>query len=80
MNYIIGAVLVVVGALLVIKSEWFLQNFGTVSWAEQHLGVNGGSRLFYKLIGLLIVIIGFMLITNLFGAFLQGTIGKVFPH
>ncbi len=78
MQYILGGILVVIGALLVIKSEWFLQNFGTVSWAEEHLGYNGGSRLFYKLIGIIIIFFGFMLVTNLMGAFLQGTIGKIF--
>lgn len=70
--------MVVVGGLLVVKSEWFLQNFGTVAWAEEHLGFNGGSRLFYKLTGIVIIFFGFMVVTNLMGAFLMGTVGKLF--
>lgn len=78
MHYILGLIMIVVGGLLVVKSEWFLQNFGTVAWAEEHLGFNGGSRLFYKLIGIVIIFFGFMVITNLMGAFLMGTVGKLF--
>ncbi|MEK9152002.1 MAG: hypothetical protein AAB692_01415 [Patescibacteria group bacterium] len=73
-----GMAAVAFGILLVMKSEWMLQNFGTISWAEQHLGLNGGSRLFYKLIGIVVIMIGFMLATNLFGGFLQGTLGALF--
>jgi len=64
---ILGFILVIIGALIVIKAEWFFQNFGRVPWAESHLGAEGGSRLFYKLIGLVIIIIGFLVITNLIG-------------
>lgn len=80
MHYFVGALAIVVGAAMIIKTEWLIQNFGTSAWAEEHLGYNGGSRLLYKLIGLAIIIIGFMLVTNLFEAFLLGTIGRIFPH
>ena len=46
-----------VGAIFVLKTEWFVQNFGKVEWAEQHLGFEGGTRLFYKLLGLAIIFI-----------------------
>ncbi len=78
MNYIIGIICVLVGVLLVLKTEWFLENFGTIAWAEENLGTSGGSRLMYKLIGLLAIFIGFLLITNMFQGFIMGTIGKVF--
>ncbi len=78
MNYFVGAVCVLIGVLLVLKTEWFLQNFGTIAWAEQNLGTSGGSRLMYKLLGILAIFIGFLLITNLFQGFLMGTVGKIF--
>lgn len=78
MNYFVGAVCVLIGVLLILKTEWFLQNFGTIAWAEQNMGTSGGSRLMYKLLGLVGIFIGFLLITNLFQGFLMGTVGKIF--
>jgi len=78
MQYFIGVLVVILGVFLVIKTEWFVVNFGTIAWAEEHLGTSGGSRLMYKLIGLLSIFIGFLLVTNMFQGFLLGTIGKIF--
>jgi len=78
MRYFVGILAALVGTAMIIKTEWLIQNFGTNSWAEEHLGYNGGSRLLYKLIGLAGIFIGFLLITNLFSGFLLGTVGKIF--
>ena len=78
MHYLIGLAIAGVGVLLVLKSEWFFENFGSSSWAEEHLGTSGGSRLMYKLIGLAFIFIGFFVITNLFEGFLVGTVGRLF--
>jgi hypothetical protein len=76
---IIGGILIVlVGVTFVIKTEWFLQNFGQIAWAEQHLGFEGGSRLFYKLLGVTICIIGMLMATGMLGGLLVGTIGRLF--
>lgn len=80
MHYFIGVLAIAAGAAMIVKTEWLIQNFGTSAWAEGHLGTEGGSRLLYKLIGLAIILIGFLLVTNLFEAFLLGTIGRIFPH
>ena len=80
MRYFLGILLVLTGVVLIIKTEWFVQNFGSIAWAEENLGTSGGSRLMYKLIGLVFIFIGFLLITNLFGGFLAGTIGKLFAR
>jgi hypothetical protein len=77
MNYFIGILCVLVGILMILKTEWIIQNFGTSAWAEEKLGTSGGSRLLYKFIGLLGIFIGFLLITNMFEGFLMGTIGKI---
>ncbi|MDD4477167.1 MAG: hypothetical protein PHY40_03350 [Patescibacteria group bacterium] len=80
MHYIIGIALAAIGVVLVLKTEWFVQNFGHIAWAEEHLGADGGSRLMYKIIGLIFIFIGFLLITNMFQGFIMGTIGKIFPR
>lgn len=78
MRFFIGIILVAVGVLLILKTEWFIQNFGTNAWAEEHLGYNGGTRLMYKFIGLIFIFFGFLAITNLLNAFLMGTVVKIF--
>lgn len=73
---IIGGILIVgVGVIFVIRTEWFMQNIGRIQWAEEKLG---DSRLFYKLIGILIIFIGLMLATNLLGSILISTVGRLF--
>ncbi len=78
MTYVIGVLLVLVGVALILKTQWFYENFGSIAWAEEKMGTSGGSRLFYKLIGLVLIFFGFLLITNLWQGFLLGTIGKIF--
>jgi len=73
-----GLVGVALGALMVIKTEWLVENFGTSSWAEEHLGTSGGTRLLYKLIGIAIIFIAMMGATGLLGGFVMGTVGKLF--
>ena len=77
MRYFLGLLAVLVGVGMILKTEWLIQNFGTNAWAEAKLGSSGGSRLFYKLIGIGFVFIGFLLITNLFQGFIEGTVGKL---
>lgn len=67
-----------VGFLLVWKSEWLYQNFGTVAWAEEHLGTEGGSRLFYKLFGLIIIFISFLGVSGLLGGMILSIFGGLF--
>lgn len=76
---IISIIGLVIGAIFVIKSEWFLQNFGKNDWAERHLGSEGGSRLMYKLIGLAIILVSLLLMTNLLGAIVLSVLEPIFP-
>jgi len=78
MKYFLGLLAIAFGTILIIKTEWFIQNFGTNAWAEQHLGSSGGSRLLYKLIGLAIIFIAMMGVTGLLGGFIMATFGKLF--
>lgn len=77
MKYVFGILIIVLGTLLVIKTEWFVNNFGRSEWAEQHMG-SGGSHLFYKLVGIVFILGSLMAMTGLLGEILIGTFGKLF--
>lgn len=78
MRYVWGLIGVAIGGLIVAKSEWFFQNFGAVPWAEQHLGSEGGTRFFYKLIGLAIILISFLLVSGILEGLLLSIFGRLF--
>lgn len=63
-HIIIGLVVVVVGFLLVWKTEAFYNFVGSISWAERHFA--GGTRSFLKLLGVLVVMVGFLIMFNLY--------------
>jgi hypothetical protein len=65
-----GLMIIAIGAIIVIKSEVFLNFFGRISFFEKFLGAEGGSRLGYKIIGILAIFIGILVATNLFGGFI----------
>lgn len=78
MKYIIGILAIAVGTLLVIKTEWFVENFGASDWAEAHLGSEGGSRLLYKLIGIAFIVLALMGVTGLLGNMILAIFGPMF--
>jgi len=71
MNILIGLIMIVIGALIVIKSEALLSSFGRIAFFEKYLGTSGGSRLGYKLVGMLVVFIGILVAVDLIGGFLE---------
>lgn len=77
LRIIIGVVVVAIGAFFVIRTRTLLEFFGPIGWAEAKLG-GGGSNLMYKMIGIVVCFIGFMVATNLWNAFLQATLGSLF--
>ncbi len=77
-NIIVGLIVVVIGALITIYSEWFYVNFGTIPFFDKYLGTEGGGRLGYKLIGIAASIIGFLIMTNLIGGVLIAIFGRMF--
>jgi len=74
MKFILSIILIVLGFLLVWQANWIVTNFGRIDWAEIHLGTDGGTRIFWKLLGLIIIIIAML---YMFG-FIQGIIGAIF--
>ena len=69
MQIIFGILVTAIGGSLVIQTEWFVTNFGRINWFEEKLGSDGGSRLGYKLIGILLLFIGVILMTGSGDAF-----------
>lgn len=80
MNIFWGLVLMAVGAAMVIKTEWLLQNFGRISWFEAKLGTEGGSRLGYKLLGIIVIILGIIQMTGGMGSFLTWILGPLLKY
>ena len=78
MKYILGILGVVLGTLLVIKTEWIIENFGTSSWAEEKMGTSGGTRLLYKLIGIAIIFVAMLGMTGLLGGVILSVFGRLF--
>jgi len=71
MKYLVGIILIAVGFVIIWKSNWLMDNMGRIEWAEAHLGSDGGTRVFYKLIGVLIIILSFLLMSGGLGSGLR---------
>lgn len=78
LRIVLGILGTAIGLILIIKTEWFLENFGRIEWAEQKLGTEGGTRLFYKLFGLIFIFLAFVYMAGLWDEFLNGTLGRLF--
>lgn len=63
-HIILGIIVTAAGAGMVIKTEWLVNNFGRIAWFEEKLGAEGGTRLGYKLIGLIAIFIGIIVMTG----------------
>lgn len=64
MNTVLGLVLIAVGTIMVVKTEWFLSNFGRIAWFEDKFGYSGGSRLGYKIIAVIFIFLGIIFFTG----------------
>lgn len=63
MRYLIGLFAFALGAVMVLKTEPIFSWTGAIAFAEKYLGV-GESRLFIKLLGVVIIIVGMLVITG----------------
>lgn len=75
---IVGIIGIVIGSIMVIRSEWLLSFFGRINWAEIHLGSEGGTRVLYKLIGISAIIISLMIMTGMIEGLLMAIFGPLF--
>lgn len=80
MSIFLGLLMLAAGALLIIKSEWLLQNFGRIAWFETKLGAEGGSRLGYKLVGMAILLLGIIVFTGSGTAFLSWILSPLLKY
>jgi hypothetical protein len=64
MKYFAFIIGLIIGGWMVIQTEKMLNWFGPNEWAEQKFGMYGGSRLFYKMLGLIIIIVSTMMVTG----------------
>ncbi|MBI5793737.1 hypothetical protein HZA87_01445 [Candidatus Uhrbacteria bacterium] len=74
----LGLIIMVIGFLIVWKTEKFFTWFGEIPFAEKTFGA-GGSRFFYKLIGVLVAFIGIFVATNIISDIL-GSLACVLIH
>lgn len=71
-----GLVGAAIGFLMVWKSNYFAETFGSFSsWADTHLG---GMRNVYKILGCLIIFISFLVVTDLHVIFFKSVFGSLF--
>ena len=74
MRYFFSILFIILGFLLVKYSNWIVNNFGAVSFAEDHLHSMGGTRFFWKALGILIIIVSFLVISG----FVEPLLLKIF--
>lgn len=68
---ILGTVFIVIGIFLNVKTESMLQSFGRIAWFEMKLGVEGGSRLGYRLIGIIFIFLGILTTFGMIDGFIM---------
>lgn len=68
----LGLIVMAIGFWMVLKTETVLSWFGEVPFAEDKFGP-GGSRFFYKLLGILVTFIGIFIATNIISDILEST-------
>jgi hypothetical protein len=70
LHFFLGAILMVAGFMIVWKTEAILSFFGPIGFFEKYLGSEGGSRLGWKLVGILFFFIGFLIMTGMINSFM----------
>ena len=75
----LGVAIVAAGFFMVFKTTKFVGFFGRIDWAERKLG-GGGSYMLYKIIGIVLCLVGILVATNLWDNFLQATLGSWIPR
>jgi hypothetical protein len=74
---LIGLLITALGVSLTFKTQWYMRILGRLPFAEKYMG-GGGTRLFYKLLGALISIIGIIVMTDLFDNMMEWIVGGLF--
>lgn len=77
-QFVFGILVAGVGFMIVWKADWMYRSFGIIPFAEKYLATEGGTRIFYKLLGILVMIGGMMHATGLLAPMLSYLIRKIF--
>ena len=80
MGIFVGILVTAGGSFMVIKTEWFLNNFGRITWFENKLGTEGGSRLGYKLVGVAAIFVGIIMMTGSGDAFMNWMLSPLLKY
>ncbi len=64
MRVLVGLGIIAFGVFLIVKTEWMISAFGRIAWAEDKLGAEGGTRVFYKLLGMTSIVLAFMIMSG----------------
>lgn len=65
MKYFFSFLAIIAGFFIVKYSNGIVDNFGHSEWADHYLGTYGGTRLMWKLIGVIIIIGALLTISGL---------------
>lgn len=74
-GFIFGAFIMLVGFLAVYKTTWFEQNMGDLGTV---VGVHDKPWLSWKVFGLVMLMLGFLIAFGLLSLFFEITIGRLF--
>lgn len=74
----LGLIGIAIGCLLAIKHDWFVNNVGRPAWADKYLGPFGGARLFYVLLGILVIVAATLHMTGGLGPLLVKIFERMF--
>jgi len=71
MNYVLGFIFIAIGFVVIWKSDWLYENIGAIEFAEEKLASYGGTKFFFKLIGVAIIILAFLFMGGGLGTLLR---------
>ena len=77
MKYFYAFLVIIFGFLLVRYSNWLVNNFGYIDSAEHYLGTYGGTRLIWKLIGVLFIVGALLVISGIMNNILISIFGRL---
>ncbi|NQT49674.1 hypothetical protein HQ571_03190 [Candidatus Kuenenbacteria bacterium] len=72
-RFILGAIMCVIGFLVVKKPRTVNDLVGSISFADKYFP--GGTYSFLKFVGIMLIAIGFLIITNLHGKVIEWMVG-----
>jgi len=78
MSILLGLAVILTGFFFSWKAYWIVEYFGRLDWAEEKFSLSGGTKFFWKIFGLLVIFIGFLIMFDLLGGILIAIFGRTF--